>query len=196
MKRREFLQLSLVTAASAALSTWRAGAGGHEGNSYRLPEEWRAGHYAAARSLGKSFPPQGISVKWVEFSSGPPMMEAMNVGSVDYGAVGDILFADSSRRPRVRRSPKPRPSPSSMAQASWCCTIRQPRPSPISRANASALPRKDPAHNVVIQTLKKPGSTATTSSRQFISTPPDGRPCFRQSMAGSMLKAIWDPYFA
>ena len=49
-------------------------------------------------TLEKHFGPQGIDVKWVEFSSGPPMMEAMNVGSIDFGAVGDSppVFAQAA----------------------------------------------------------------------------------------------------
>ena len=37
-------------------------------------------------------------MKWIEFTSGPPMLEAMNVGSVDYGAVGDSppIFAQAA----------------------------------------------------------------------------------------------------
>src|ERR1700730_7809546 len=38
-------------------------------------------------TLEEHFGAQGVDVKFVEFSSGPPMMEAMNVGSIDYGAV-------------------------------------------------------------------------------------------------------------
>ena len=49
-------------------------------------------------TLEQHFASEGIDVKWVEFSSGPPMMEAMNVGSVDYGAVGDSppVFAQAA----------------------------------------------------------------------------------------------------
>lgn len=31
----------------------------------------------------------GYSLDWVEFPSGPPLIEAMNAGAVDFGAVGD-----------------------------------------------------------------------------------------------------------
>ena len=40
----------------------------------------------------------GTSVEWIEFQFGPPMLEAMRVGSVDVGAVGDTppIFAQAA----------------------------------------------------------------------------------------------------
>ena len=37
-------------------------------------------------------------MKWIEFTSGPPLMEAMSIGSVDFGAVGDTppIFAQAA----------------------------------------------------------------------------------------------------
>jgi ABC-type nitrate/sulfonate/bicarbonate transport system substrate-binding protein len=128
MKRREFLELSFRSAAVAALSSAR-GRCEREGNSYRLPEERRAGHRATAGNLEDHFKPAGIEVKWVEFSSGPPMMEAMNVGSIDYGAVGRPA---AGVRAGCGRGDRTRPaSPSPTARASWCRKIRRSAPSPI-----------------------------------------------------------------
>ena len=83
MKRREFLQLSLATAAAAALS--------RQAQAQADAKEIRIGYQKNGvlvitrqrEALENHFKPQGVNVKWVEFSSGPPMMEAMNVGSVD-----------------------------------------------------------------------------------------------------------------
>src|SRR5216684_3223086 len=98
MKRREFLKLSLGSAAVAALA--------REARAQASIKEVRIGYQkngvlVIARqqaALEKHFSSQGIDVKWIEFSSGPPMLEAMNVGSVDYGAVGDSppIFAQSA----------------------------------------------------------------------------------------------------
>jgi ABC-type nitrate/sulfonate/bicarbonate transport system substrate-binding protein len=89
MQRRDFLSFSAGAAAHTALSP-RAFAQsgvkeirvGYQKNGVLVITRQQA-------ALEKHFAPQGIEVKWVEFSSAPPMMEAMNVGSVDYGAVGD-----------------------------------------------------------------------------------------------------------
>src|SRR3984893_4365124 len=95
MKRREFLKLSVGTAAVAALSQRvRAQTDireiriGYQKNGVLVIARQQA-------TLETHFASQGIGVKWLEFSSGPPMLEAMNAGSVDYGAVGDTppIFA-------------------------------------------------------------------------------------------------------
>ncbi|HEY1412313.1 MAG TPA: ABC transporter substrate-binding protein, partial [Rhodopila sp.] len=42
--------------------------------------------------------PKGVGVEWVEFQFGPPMLEAMRVGSIDVGGVGDTppVFAQAA----------------------------------------------------------------------------------------------------
>src|SRR5579872_3557367 len=40
-------------------------------------------------TLEKRLAPQGIEVKWAEFAAGPQLLEALNVGSVDFGYVGE-----------------------------------------------------------------------------------------------------------
>jgi len=89
MKRRELLKFSLGAAAIAALSPEARGQAGVK--EIRIGYQ-KNGVLVIARqrsALEDHFKPLGIGVKWVEFSSGPPMMEAINVGSIDYGAVGD-----------------------------------------------------------------------------------------------------------
>src|ERR1700744_6112223 len=89
MKRRELLKW-LAAAGSLFVTAWQADA--------QTPlKEIRIGYQKTgvlviARQqaiLEKHFAARGIAVKWIEFSSGPPMMEAMSSGSVDLGAVGD-----------------------------------------------------------------------------------------------------------
>src|SRR4029077_1751774 len=50
------------------------------------------------RSLETLLNPLGIEVQWVEFQFGPPMLEAMRVGAIDLGAVGDTppIFAQAA----------------------------------------------------------------------------------------------------
>src|SRR5580692_3209794 len=96
MKRREFLKLSMVSAVSLpsrslANSGVREIRVGYQKNGLLVIARQRA-------VLEYHFRPQGIDVKWFEFPAGPPMMEAMNVGGVDYGAVGDSppIFAQAA----------------------------------------------------------------------------------------------------
>ncbi|KYC38996.1 ABC transporter substrate-binding protein [Scytonema hofmannii PCC 7110] len=53
--------------------------------------------------LEKRLNPLGISVEWSKFAAGPQLLEAMNVGSVDFGSVGETppIFAQASGVPFV-----------------------------------------------------------------------------------------------
>jgi len=48
--------------------------------------------------IEKRLSPEGISVKWIEFPAGPQLLEAMNVGSIDIGPVGESppIFAQAA----------------------------------------------------------------------------------------------------
>src|SRR5438128_11856702 len=88
MKRRGFLGLS-VGGAIAALSPRAA--------AQTTIKEIRIGYQKTgvlviARQqavLEKRFAEKQVGIKWIEFTSGPPLLEAMSIGSVDLGAVGD-----------------------------------------------------------------------------------------------------------
>ncbi|MGY4477083.1 sulfonate ABC transporter substrate-binding protein [Bradyrhizobium sp. USDA 3364] len=191
MKRREFLQLSLVTAAAAALSP-RAEAQadakeiriGYQKNGVLVITRQR-------EALENHFKPQGISVKWVEFSSGPPMMEAMNVGSVDYGAVGDSppIFAQAAGAAIVYAAAQPIINGSGILvpQNSAIRDITDLKGKRVGFTKGSS------AHNVVIQTLEKAGLTYDDITPVYL-TPPDAGPAFANG--GIDAWAIWDPYFA
>jgi sulfonate transport system substrate-binding protein len=96
MNRREFLVSSAALAAAGATLPARADA----------PKEVRFGYQKTAvplvvkaqKLLEQWFEPQGITVKWVEFAFGPPLLEAVNAGAVDYGYTGDAppIFAQAA----------------------------------------------------------------------------------------------------
>lgn len=49
-----------------------------------------AGDLVRARKvLEKRLEPQGVNVEWAQFAQGPQLMEAMNVGKIDFGFVGE-----------------------------------------------------------------------------------------------------------
>ncbi|MCC8967851.1 aliphatic sulfonate ABC transporter substrate-binding protein [Bradyrhizobium sp. Pear76] len=191
MKRREFLQLSLATAAAAALSPGAQAQAdtkeiriGYQKNGVLVITRQR-------EALENHFRPQGISVKWVEFSSGPPMMEAMNVGSVDYGAVGDSppIFAQAAGAAIVYAAAQPIINGSG---------ILVPQNSAITdiaglKGKRVGFTKGSSAHNVVIQTLEKAGLTYDDITPVYL-TPPDAGPAFANG--GIDAWAIWDPYFA
>jgi sulfonate transport system substrate-binding protein len=191
MKRREFIKLSVGTAAFAALSS-RANAQpgikeiriGYQKNGVLVITRQQA-------TLEKHFAPQGIEVKWVEFSSGPPMMEAMNVGSVDYGAVGDSppVFAQAAGAAIVYAAGQPITNGQG---------ILVPKDSPIRsigelRGKRVGFTKGSSAHNIVVQTLEKAGLTYADITPVYL-TPPDAGPAFANGSIDAW--AIWDPYFA
>ncbi|MDH2384175.1 sulfonate ABC transporter substrate-binding protein [Bradyrhizobium sp. CER78] len=191
MKRREFLQLSLVTAASAALS--RSAQAQADAKEIRIGYQ-KNGVLVITRqreALENHFKPQGVSVKWVEFSSGPPMMEAMNVGSIDYGAVGDSppIFAQAAGAAIVYAAAQPIINGSGILvpQNSAIKTIADLKGKRVGFTKGSS------AHNVVIQTLEKAGLTYDDITPVYL-TPPDAGPAFANG--GIDAWAIWDPYFA
>lgn len=190
MQRRDFLKLSVGTAAAATFAT-RANA--QAGVEIRIGYQ-KNGVLVITRqqaALEKHFAPQGIEVKWVEFSSGPPMMEAMNVGSVDYGAVGDSppVFAQAAGAAIVYAAGQPITNGAG---------ILVPKDSPIRaiadlKGKRVGFTKGSSAHNIVVQTLEKAGLTYADITPVYL-TPPDAGPAFANGSIEAW--AIWDPYFA
>ena len=54
-------------------------------------------------TLEKRLAPLGVKVTWVEFNAGPVQLEALNVGSIDFGDVGEAppIFAQAAGAPLV-----------------------------------------------------------------------------------------------
>lgn len=48
--------------------------------------------------LEKSLDPKGISVQWALFPAGPPLLQALIAGALDFGSAGDLppIFAQAS----------------------------------------------------------------------------------------------------
>jgi len=191
MQRRDFLKLSVGTAALAALgSRASAQAGvkeiriGYQKNGVLVITRQQA-------ALEKHFAASGIEVKWVEFSSGPPMMEAMNIGSVDYGAVGDSppVFAQAAGAAIVYAAGQPITNGQG---------ILVPKDSPIRsiadlKGKRIGFTKGSSAHNIVVQTLEKAGLTYADITPVYL-TPPDAGPAFANGSIDAW--SIWDPYFA
>jgi sulfonate transport system substrate-binding protein len=191
MKRREFLKWSIGTAAAAVVSQ-RASAQaslkeiriGYQKNGVLVIARQQA-------TLEAHFASQGVDVKWVEFSSGPPMLEAMNVGSIDYGAVGDSppVFAQSAGANIVYAAGQPITNGQGiLVQAnSPIRTIADLKGKRVGFTKGSS------AHNITVQTLEKAGLTYADITPVYL-TPPDAGPAFANGSIDAW--SIWDPYFA
>jgi len=191
MKRREFLKFSLGTAAVAA---WSSRASAEAGLKEIRIGYQKNGVLVIARqqaALEKHFNPLGVDVKWVEFSSGPPMLEAMNVGSIDYGTVGDSppVFAQAAGAAIVYAAGQPVTNGQGILvpQNSAIRSIADLKGKRVGFTKGSS------AHNIVVQTLEKAGLTYADITPVYL-TPPDAGPAFANGSIDAW--AIWDPYFA
>jgi sulfonate transport system substrate-binding protein len=191
MKRREFLKLGLGTVAVAALSRQVRAQGsvkeirvGYQKNGVLVIARQQA-------ALENHFKPAGIEVKWVEFSSGPPMMEAMNVGSVDYGAVGDSppVFAQAAGAAIVYAAGQPVTN----GQGILVPADSSIRSIADLKGKRVGFTKGSSAHNIVVQTLEKAGLSYSDITPIYL-TPPDAGPAFANG--GIDAWSIWDPYFA
>ena len=191
MKRREFLKLSLGTAAVAALS--------QPAHAQASVKEIRIGYQKTgvlviARQqalLEKHFAARQIGIKWIEFTSGPPMMEAMGTGSVDSGAVGDAppIFAQAANASIVYVAG----SPITNGQGILVPANSGIREIADLKGKRIGFAKGTSAHNVLIATLEKAGLTYADITPVYLS-PPDAGPAFANGSIEAW--AIWDPYFA
>jgi sulfonate transport system substrate-binding protein len=190
MKRREFLGLS-VGGAIAALSS--------RAEAQTTIKEIRVGYQKTgvlviARQqavLEKRFASKQIGIKWIEFTSGPPLLEAMSTGSVDLGAVGDTppIFAQAANANIVYVAG----SPITNGQGILVPANSNIRTIADLKGKRVGFTKGTSAHNVVIATLEKAGLTYEDITPAYL-TPPDAGPAFANGSIEAW--AIWDPYFA
>ncbi|MBK1615795.1 sulfonate ABC transporter substrate-binding protein [Rubrivivax gelatinosus] len=186
-------QLLLATAAAAAGAARPAGA-------QALPAEVRIGFQKGAATLVLARRQQVVeqrlktlgvaSVKWVEFSFGPPMLEAMGAGAVDLGSVGDTppIFAQAGGSPLVYVAATPSSQHAVLVPAdSSIRTLADLKGKRIAFGKGSS------AHNVAIKALALAGLTLKDVHPLYLS-PADATAAFN----GGKLDAwvVWDPYYA
>ena len=191
MKRREFLKLSLGATAVASLS--------REVRAQAPVKEIRIGYQKTgvlviARQqamLEKRFAARQIGIKWIEFTSGPPLLEAMSIGSVDLGAVGDTppIFAQAANANIVYVAG----SRITNGQGILVPANSSIRTIADLKGKRVGFTKGSSAHNVVIATLEKAGLTYEDITPVYL-TPPDAGPAFANGSIDAW--AIWDPYFA
>ena len=134
----------------------------------------------------------GYDVAWTLFPSGPPLLEAMNAGAVQFGITGETppIFAQAAGAPIVYVGAEP-PAPAGEA-------ILVGRTSGITSVAALkgrrvALTRGSNAHYLLLAALTKAGLTWSDITPVYLS-PADAPAAFQ---AGSIdAWSIWDPYLS
>ena len=136
--------------------------------------------------------PAGVAAEWVEFPSGPPLLEALAAGAVDFGATGDTppIFAQAAGTDLLYVGAQP------VSGASEAILV--PANSPVRtvaelRGKRVAFTRGSSAHAAVLLNLAAAGLTMA-DIRPVALQPPDAAAAFRSGAVDAW--AIWDPFFA
>jgi sulfonate transport system substrate-binding protein len=141
--------------------------------------------------LEKRFAPSGIMVTWLDFPSGPPMLEAMNAGSVDFGQVGDTppIFAQAGSAKIVYVAGQPITN----GQGILVKPDAAIRTLGDLKGKRVGFTKGSSAHNVVVLALEKAGLQYSDITPVYLS-PPDGAAAFARDSIDAW--SVWDPYFA
>ena len=193
LQRRHLLAASAATAAAAALpaTSWAQASG--------APRVLRVGHQKGWLSilkgrgtLEKRLAPLGVKVTWTEFNAGPVQLEALNVGSIDFGDVGEAppIFAQAAGAPLVYAGATvPRPALEA---------VIVPKDSPIR--SVADLKGKRVAYNkgsnvqyFLVKLLEKNGLKYGDVQSVFLA-PADARAAFERGAVDAWI--IWDPFLA
>lgn len=155
----------------------------------------KGGVLALAKSAGaleRRFADRGITVTWNEFTSGPPLLEALGAGALDFGSTGDVppLFAQAAGGDLLYVA--------AIKGAVDGSAILVKKDSPIQtltdlKGKNVAYKRGSSAHNFTVKALQKAG-LSISDINSFDLSPPDAAAAF----AGGQIDAwaIWDPYYA
>jgi sulfonate transport system substrate-binding protein len=143
-------------------------------------------------TLKKRLAPLGWSVEWTEFSAGPQLLEALNIGAADFGRVGEAppIFAQAAGANIVYAGYKPG-SPKNEA-------IIVPGNSPIKtvkdlKGKRVALNKGSNVHYLLVRALESNGLAYEDISPAYL-TPADARAAFERGSIDAWV--IWDPYYA
>jgi len=143
-------------------------------------------------TLDAQLRPLGYRSEWVEFPSGPPLLEAINVGAIDFGNTGETppIFAQAANAPLVYVAYEP-PAPRGEA-------ILVPKDSPIQsladlKDKKIALNKGSNVHYFLVRALEKAGIKYSDIEPVFLA-PADARSAFERGAVQAWV--IWDPYQA
>ena len=192
LQRRHLLAASAASAAAGAIpSAWAQAPG--------AARVLRVGHQKGWLSilkgrgtLEKRLAPLGVKVTWTEFNAGPVQLEALNVGSIDFGDVGEAppIFAQAAGAPLVYAGATvPRPALEA---------VIVPSGSPIR--SVADLNGKRVAYNkgsnvqyFLVKLLEKNGLKYGDVQSIFLA-PADARAAFERGAIDAWI--IWDPFLA
>ncbi len=142
--------------------------------------------------LEEKLKPLGFTVAWTEFPGGPQLLEALNVGALDFGTTGEAppIFAQAAGAPLIYVGFEP-PAPAGEA-------ILVAKDSPIKtvadlKGKKVALNKGSNVHYFLIKALEQAGVAYSDIQPTFLA-PADARAAFESGSVDAWV--IWDPFYA
>lgn len=190
-KRRQLLTTGVAAGLASALPVFHVGA--------QARRVLRIGHQKGFLSLLKGrgtleqrLAPLGVTLAWTEFTAGPVQLEALNVGSIDFGDVGEAppIFAQAAGAPLAYVAATV-PRPASEA-------VLVPRGSAIRsvadlKGKKVAYNKGSNVHYFLVKLLQKNGLAYGDVESVFLA-PADARAAFEKGSVDAWV--IWDPFAA
>jgi sulfonate transport system substrate-binding protein len=192
MKRREFLMAAAAALPLAGALSIRAARA--EDKVLRIGYQ-KYGTLVLLKEKGTlegALEPLGFSVTWSEFPGGPQLLEALNVGAIDFGTAGEAppIFAQAAGAPLIYVGFEP-PAPKGEA-------ILVPKDSPLKtvaelKGKKVALNKGSNVHYLLVRALENAGISFKDIQPVYL-PPADARAAFEQGSVDAWV--IWDPFLA
>ncbi len=134
----------------------------------------------------------GVVAEWVEFNSGPPLLEALSAGAVDFGAVGDTppIFAQAAGSDLLYVGGQPITGVNEAILVPTNSTIQSVAE---LRGRKLAFTKGSSAHAMVVNILAAAGMKPADIQPVYLQ-PPDAAAAFRAGALDAW--AVWDPFYA
>jgi sulfonate transport system substrate-binding protein len=145
----------------------------------------------ARGTLEKKLAPLHVDVKWLEFTAGPQLLEGLNLGSIDFGYVGEVppIFALAAGAPLVYTAyelPSPEAEGILVPKDSHLQTVADLKGKKIAFNKGSDV------HWLVVRALQQAGLNYSEIQPVYLA-PADARAAFQNGAVDAW--AIWDPFF-
>jgi sulfonate transport system substrate-binding protein len=136
--------------------------------------------------------PLGYDVEWAEFTSGPPLLQALAAGAVNFGYTGEppVIFAQAAGAPLVyvaATNPSPKAVGILKPAGSKLETVKDLAGKTVAVAKGSS------AHYLLVSALAHAGVPYASVNKVFLQ-PADARAAFARGAVDAW--SIWDPFFA
>jgi sulfonate transport system substrate-binding protein len=195
--RRRFLIIAATTAGLWGLGFSAAKA--QSTTSVKAPEQLRIGYQKSAvnlvilkqqGALEKRFP--NTKITWAEFPAGPQLLEAIAVGSLEFGLTGDSppVFAQAAGKDLLYVAAEPPKPDSSAILVLQDSSLRR---LPDLRGKKIGVQKGSSAHYLLVRAVEKAGLQWSDIQPIYLAPAEAGAAFERKSIDAW---AIWDPFYA